>query len=46
MNEFVSAGLELPPGVDPIDFYLRLPAMSLSRVLVGADMRMIMDGLD
>jgi hypothetical protein len=46
MDELVSAGLEVPSGVDLMDFYLRLPAMSPSRIPVGADMTMTTDGPD
>jgi hypothetical protein len=46
MADLVPSGLQVPPGVDPIDFYLRLPAMSPDRAPAGADMTMTTNGPD
>lgn len=46
MAGLIPPGLQVPPGIDPIDFYLRLPAMAPSQALPGADMHMTTHGPD
>lgn len=46
MDGLVPTGLKVPPGVDPMEFYLQLPAMAPTQAPPGADMTMTTDGPD
>lgn len=46
MAGLIPAGLQLPPDLDPMEFYLQLPAMSPKEAPPGADMTMTTDGPD
>jgi hypothetical protein len=46
MDGLVPTGLQLPPGVDPMEFYLQIPAMAPTQAHAGADMTMTTNGPD
>ncbi|KAH6068337.1 hypothetical protein HBI67_104940 [Parastagonospora nodorum] len=46
MPGLVPDGIQVPPGVDPMSYYLQLPAMSPAQAHEGADMTMTTNGPD
>jgi hypothetical protein len=46
MDGLVPAGLQVPAGMDPLVFYLQLPAMSPTQAPKGADLAMTTTGPD
>ena len=46
MAGLIPPGLKVPPGVDPIEFYLQLPAMAPNQIPLGADSTMTTNGPD
>jgi hypothetical protein len=46
MSGLIPPGIEVPAGVDPIAFYLQLPAMSPAQAPAGSDMTMTVNGPD
>jgi hypothetical protein len=44
MAGLIPPGLQIPPGMDRIDFYLQLPAMAPAKVPAGADRTMTTTG--
>jgi hypothetical protein len=40
MATFMPPGLSVPPGMDPVEFYLQLPAMHPDQIPAGADRTM------
>jgi len=46
MSGLVPDGIQVPPGVDPMSYYLQLPAMSPDQAYEGADMTMTTSGPD
>jgi hypothetical protein len=46
MAGLIPEGLQLPPGMDPVDFYLMLPAMDPAQAPPGADLTMTLNGPD
>jgi hypothetical protein len=46
MAGLIPPGLKVPPGMDPTEFYLQLPAMGPDQVPPGADTTMTTNGPD
>lgn len=46
MSNLIPSGLQIPPGMDPIEFYLQLPAMGREQIPPGSDTTMTTNGPD
>jgi hypothetical protein len=46
MAELISLGLEAPPGMDPMQYLLSLPALAPAQIPEGADTKMTTDSPD
>ena len=46
MAGLIPPGLQVPPGMDPIEFYLQLPAMGPAQIPPGAETSMTTNGPD
>ena len=46
MSGLIPPGLQVPPGINPTDFYLQLPAMGPAQIPPGSDTRMTTSGPD
>lgn len=46
MAGLIPPGLQVPPGMDPRDFYLQLPALGPAQIPYGADTTMTTTGPD
>lgn len=46
MAAIIPPGLQVPPGIDPREFYLQLPALGPAQIPPGADTTMTTSGPD
>ncbi|CAO2658585.1 Nn.00g063080.m01.CDS01 [Neocucurbitaria sp. VM-36] len=46
MSGLIPPGLQVPPRMNPVDFYLQLPAMGPAQIPPGSDTRMTTSGPD